>query len=151
MARQLEQRMAQLDQQKQIFNHVLNAMSDGVLAVNVDKAILVSNNQAERVVRLFQDDAAEPNIIPAAFSPLIDRAREENTLVKHAVVKHGRHFALLFSPLVKKEKVIGVVIILRDVTEEVQLDELRELFVANVSHELRTPISLLQGLSLIHI
>ena len=32
-------------------------------------------------------------------------------------------------------------------TEEVQLDELRELFVANVSHELRTPISLLQGYS----
>lgn len=147
MARQLEQRMAQLDQQKQIFNHVLNAMSDGVLAVNIDKALLVSNKQAERVVRLFQDETTEQWIIPASFLPLIDRAREENTLVKHAVVKHGRHFALLFSPLVKKEQVIGVVIILRDVTEEVQLDELRELFVANVSHELRTPISLLQGYS----
>lgn len=147
MARQLEQRIAQLDQRNQIFNHVLNAMSDGVLAVNVDKAILVSNNQAERVVRLFQDDAAEPNIIPAAFSPLIDRASEDNTLIKHAVVQHGRHYVILFSPLVKKAQVIGVVMILRDVTEEVQLDELRELFVANVSHELRTPISLLQGYS----
>lgn len=147
MARQLEQRIAQLDQRNQIFNHVLNAMSDGVLAVNVDKTILVSNNQAERVVRLFQDDSVEPSIIPTAFLPMIDRARENHTLIKHAVVKHGRHYVILFSPLVKNEQVIGVVMILRDVTEEVQLDELRELFVANVSHELRTPISLLQGYS----
>ncbi|WP_159430129.1 HAMP domain-containing sensor histidine kinase [Halolactibacillus halophilus] len=147
MARQLDQRMVQLDQRNQIFNHVLNAMSDGVLAVNVDKAILVSNNQAERVMCLFHDDAAEPTSIPSAFSPLIDRARDDNNLIKHTVVKHGRHYAMVFSPLVKKDQVIGVVVLLRDVTEEVQLNELRELFVANVSHELRTPISLLQGYS----
>ncbi len=147
MARQLEQQIAQLDQRNQIFTNVLNAMSDGVLAVNVDKAILVSNKQAERVVRLFQDDSVEQHIMPPEFSPLIDRAIEDNAVIKDTLVKDGRHYALLFSPLVKKEQVVGVVMMLRDVTEEVQLDELRELFVANVSHELRTPISLLQGYS----
>ncbi|MGM0522731.1 MAG: sensor histidine kinase [Bacillota bacterium] len=147
MARQIEQRIAQLDQRNQIFNHVLNAMSDGVLAVNVDKSLLVSSKQAEKVVRLFQDDSAEQQIMPSEFLPLIDRAIEDNAVIKHMSVKHGRHYALLFSPLVKKNQVVGVVMMLRDVTEEVQLDELRELFVANVSHELRTPISLLQGYS----
>lgn len=147
MARQLEQHIAQLDQRNQIFNNVLDAMSDGVLAINVDNTTLLSNKLAEHLVRLCQDNALEQRTIPLEWSPLIDKAIKDSAVIKHAIVKQGRHYAVLFSPLIKKEQVVGVVIILRDVTEEVHLDELRELFVANVSHELRTPISLLQGYS----
>src|SRR5699024_1134279 len=39
------------------------------------------------------------------------------------------------------------VAVIRDMTEERQLDKLRKDFIANVSHELRTPIALLQGYS----
>src|SRR5699024_4612966 len=41
----------------------------------------------------------------------------------------------------------GAVAVMRDMTEERQLDKLRKDFIANVSHELRTPIALLQGYS----
>jgi signal transduction histidine kinase len=39
----------------------------------------------------------------------------------------------------------GTVVLLRDVTEERKLDELRRDFVANVSHELRTPLTILKS------
>lgn len=148
MARQLDQHLAQLAQRNQIFDYVLNAMSDGVLAINVDKTTLVSNKQAERMVRLFNDDSAQQHHeIPAEWVDMIEKVIDKSSVMTKEVLVHGRHYFLLFSPLMKIDQVVGVVIISRDITEEVQLNELRELFVANVSHELRTPISLLQGYS----
>src|SRR5699024_12442589 len=41
----------------------------------------------------------------------------------------------------------GAVVVIRDMTEERQVDKLRKDFISNVSHELRTPISLMQGYS----
>src|ERR1700759_3846803 len=43
--------------------------------------------------------------------------------------------------VVSKEKVIGNVIILKNVTEFQQLDEAKTNFIATISHELKTPIS----------
>ncbi len=40
----------------------------------------------------------------------------------------------------------GVVVTVRDIMYEYNLDQMKKDFIANVSHELRTPISLLQGL-----
>ncbi|MEJ7353785.1 histidine kinase dimerization/phospho-acceptor domain-containing protein, partial [Staphylococcus epidermidis] len=39
----------------------------------------------------------------------------------------------------------GIVAIIRDMTNEHNLDQMKKDFIANVSHELRTPIALLQG------
>ena len=35
--------------------------------------------------------------------------------------------------------------LLRDIEEKIQIDEMRQEFIANVSHELKTPIALIQG------
>jgi signal transduction histidine kinase len=43
--------------------------------------------------------------------------------------------------VVSKEKVIGKVIILKNITEFQQLDEAKTNFIATISHELKTPIS----------
>ena len=41
----------------------------------------------------------------------------------------------------------GVVIVLRDISRTVKLEQIRKDFVANVSHELRTPIQVIKGFS----
>src|SRR5699024_5502122 len=51
------------------------------------------------------------------------------------------------TPLYDHAYIRGAVAVIRDMTEERQLDKLRNDFISNVSHELRTPISLLQGYS----
>src|SRR5581483_11308494 len=43
--------------------------------------------------------------------------------------------------VVSKERVIGKVIILKNITEFQQLDEAKTNFIATISHELKTPIS----------
>ncbi|MDF2859513.1 MAG: histidine kinase, partial [Neobacillus sp.] len=51
------------------------------------------------------------------------------------------------SPLYSNRFIRGAVAVIRDMTEERQLEKMRKDFIANVSHELRTPISMLQGYS----
>lgn len=148
MARQLEQQFNQLLQRDDILNHVLNAMNDGVIAINVDHDMLLSNIHAENLLALLHKDSSRTtNIIPVEWEEDISMTMKnlENCLTYVKV--QGRTFILLFSPLIRENHTFGVVIISRDVTEEENLNQLREMFVANVSHELRTPISLLQGYS----
>lgn len=42
---------------------------------------------------------------------------------------------------------LGIVVIMRDITAMVQLEQVRKDFVANVSHELKTPITSIKGFS----
>src|SRR5699024_9231138 len=53
----------------------------------------------------------------------------------------------IMTPLHDRTFVRGAVVVIRDMTEERQVDKLRKDFISNVSHELRTPISLMQGYS----
>ena len=59
----------------------------------------------------------------------------------------GRDWVMIMTPLYDNSYVRGAVAVIRDMTEERQLDKLRKDFISNISHELRTPIALMQGYS----
>ena len=59
----------------------------------------------------------------------------------------GHYWVMIVSPLYSNQFIRGAVAVVRDMTEERQLDKMRSDFIANVSHELRTPIAMMQGYS----
>src|SRR5699024_2582956 len=71
----------------------------------------------------------------------------ENTKIIEEINLNGRHWVLFVTPLYDDNHIRGAVAVIRDMTEERQLDKLRKDFISNVSHELRTPIALLRGYS----
>ena len=58
----------------------------------------------------------------------------------------GRHFKISYSPLLEKDSVANsVVIVVEDVTDQVNLDHTKDEFMTIASHELRTPLASIRG------
>lgn len=55
--------------------------------------------------------------------------------------------AVTAAPLFVGEELTGAVVVLRDVSREREVDQLKSSLVSTVSHELRTPLTMIQGFS----
>lgn len=151
MGRQLKFNMNALSQEKEQLSSILSSMADGVITFNRDGTILITNPPAERFLQhwYFTQEGkpvqaeAVPQDVMELFQWAVDMEQEQ---VGEFSVQ-GRHWVVIVSPLYNNTFIRGAVAVVRDMTEERQLDKLRKDFIANVSHELRTPISMLQGYS----
>ncbi|WP_099362679.1 ATP-binding protein [Fredinandcohnia onubensis] len=151
MGRQLKYNINALNQEKEQLASILNSMADGVITLNRDGTILVTNPPAERFLQawyyqqgMYQDVGQE---LPPEVKDLFQRSVSFEKEQFIEISLQGRTWVILMSPLYNQTYIRGAVAVLRDMTEERRLDKLREDFIANVSHELRTPIAMLQGYS----
>ncbi|MEH6907991.1 ATP-binding protein [Neobacillus drentensis] len=151
MGRQLKFNMSALSQEKEQLSSILSSMADGVITFNRDGTILITNPPADRFLQYWYyemggistDSEATPPEVMDLFEQAVDTEAEQVGEISF----QGRHWVILVSPLYSNRFIRGAVAVLRDMTEERQLDKMRQDFIANVSHELRTPISMLQGYS----
>jgi two-component system sensor histidine kinase ResE len=151
MGRQLKFNMNALSQEKEQLSSILSSMADGVITFNRDGTILITNPPADRFLQYWYYEKGTLNTsseaIPSKVMELFQRAVETEKEQMGEISLQGRHWVILVSPLYSNRFIRGAVAVLRDMTEERQLEKMRKDFIANVSHELRTPISMLQGYS----
>lgn len=57
------------------------------------------------------------------------------------------HYKVLVRPIASEGEITGVIVLFFDVTEQLQVEQLRREFTANVSHELKTPLHVISGYS----
>jgi two-component system sensor histidine kinase ResE len=156
MARELKTNIAALQQEKEQLSGILSSMADGVMTLNKEGELLISNPPSKRFLAAwaYENGEKEPDTMYEGFNQLppevqhlfrkvVDEEKEQTSEVTY----QGRTWVMVMTPLYDQEHVRGAVAVLRDMTEERRLDEMRQGFIANVSHELRTPISMLQGYS----
>lgn len=151
MAKEIQDNIEALNQEKEQLASVLSSMADGVITFNRNGQIVQTNPPAERFLQAWYyeqgmnlDNHEEiPNEMKNLFEKVVSLEKEQ--LAEISI--QGRTWVVVMTPLYSQAYVRGAVAVLRDMTEERRMDKLREDFIANVSHELRTPISLLQGYS----
>ncbi|WP_313891021.1 ATP-binding protein [Psychrobacillus sp.] len=149
MGKQLKNHVEVINQEKEQLSSILTSMTDAVLTFNKDFQIVVSNPQADRLFEKWHSnkDAKDNSHLPAELYHLLDHVFHLEEELEEDLEIQGSYFSISISLLYSKETIRGAVVVLRDMTEQYQLDKMRSDFVANVSHELRTPISMLQGYS----
>jgi two-component system, OmpR family, sensor histidine kinase ResE len=151
MGRQLKFNMNALSQEKEQLSSILSSMADGVITFNRDGTILITNPPADRFLQYWYYESGEnsSNIeaIPSKVMELFQLAVDTENEQIGEISLQGRYWVILVSPLYSNRFIRGAVAVIRDMTEERQLEKMRKDFIANVSHELRTPISMLQGYS----
>ncbi|MFC4324129.1 ATP-binding protein [Litchfieldia salsa] len=151
MARQLKYNINAVNQEKEQLSSILSSMADGVITLNRDSTILITNPPAERFLQAWYYQQGMKNNpgeeLPEEIRELFQKAVsfEKEQIIE--VSLQGRNWVIIMSPLYNQTYIRGAVAVLRDMTEERRLDKLRTDFIANVSHELRTPIAMLQGYS----
>src|SRR5699024_5149089 len=153
MGRQLKFHINALRQEKEQLSGIVSSMADGVITLNRNGNMIVTNPPAKRFIddwyyesnipRPTEENDKLPEDLIQIFQTVINGEKE----VLREVTLQGRSWVMIMTPLYDGSYVRGAVAVIRDMTEESQMDKLRKDFIDNVSHELRTPISLLQGYS----
>ena len=127
---------------------VLQGMTDGIIALNADQAVIEINRSAATILNLEQS-----SIINKPFQDLLI-ARDLSDIVTAGFTAIGPQFQTMTlggrrieisGLLLGDASVEGMILVLRDTTELHRLERVRTDFVANASHELKTPISALRG------
>lgn len=151
MGKQLKFNMNALSQEKEQLASILSGMADGVITFSKDGTILITNPPAERFLQNWYYEQDEennnPSAVPTKVMDLFELAVNTEKEQVGEISIQGRFWVMIVSPLYNNTYIRGAVAVIRDMTEERQLDKLRQDFIANVSHELRTPIAMMQGYS----
>lgn len=152
MREKLEINMNALKQEKEQLSSILRSMADGVITINNQGEILVTNPPADLFLKAWS--ASQGNItsnevkeVPSQLVALLKESVKTGKDQTGEMDFQGRFWSFIVSPQFDNQSIRGAVVVLRDMTEERKLDKLRKDFIANVSHELRTPVSMLQGYS----
>ncbi len=144
MASRLNEVIHALSNEKEQLSSVLKNMVDGVIMIDAEGKIVVTNPPAEHFLR---DWKYERNNESTPIFDMYQRVLQTEKEIHEDIPVQGRVWTVVMVPLHDREMVRGALAVLRDMTKERKLDKLRKDFVANVSHELRTPLSMLQGYS----
>jgi signal transduction histidine kinase len=140
---------------------VLAGIGDGVLVADSQGRLLLLNPVAARILALETPPAGAPirGLVPA--DELVDLL-EETAVVGRVVIRElaiaaagsasdgqPRTFQALAAPLYRAtetgEQVGGVVVVLRDITAQKELERMKSNFLSVVSHELKTPLHSIKG------
>jgi PAS domain S-box-containing protein len=140
---------------------MLEAVADGVLVTDSDNQVILYNASAERMLGI---DSA--HVVGKPLKRLVSHigkemlnwsrtiqnwadedagaVRQEAYAAQHHL-ENGTIVSVHLAPVIIDQEFYGTVSIFRDVTTEVQVDQLKSEFIASVSHELRTPMTSIKG------
>lgn len=142
MGSQLQYHIGALSEEKEKLYRILSNMADGVIMFDQLGQIVVTNPPAKKLLtNLHIEDPFEtPSEFVGLFKNVIER--EVQQIIEIDV--KDETWVIIMTPMYNNQA-IGAVAVLRDMTEERKLDNMKKDFIANVSHELRTPMVMLQG------
>lgn len=143
MAYALNETIDEVNSEKTKIETLLENMTDGILAFNLDGKIIHINPEAKKLTNCSDD---------AEFNSLFKELDADITMGDMLYIKHekpvekqiyvnDKYIKLTFAPFSIEDKIGGVLVVLHDITKHEKLELSRREFVADVSHELRTPLA----------
>ena len=151
---QLEEMTKRNNERNNYINSVFSSMEDGFFLTDLEGRIVLYNKSAENFLDISASclfDGADEGHSPVMEGILAEcRAAKMDGGAKTIETKNsgGMEIQVDISPVMSKygtRSPIGVLAIVKDITERKRVENTRKEFVANVSHEFRTPLTLISG------
>ena len=149
LASSMEQSIGSLREQQKRTENLINALTEGVMAIDAEQRIILFNPAAAEFLHLQSDEVLGKVFTNICLPELLSQRFAEMDTVPYSELLpiDDRHMmSLTISPVLDEANHLSAQIaVLKDITEAHRLEEQRKEFVANVSHELRTPLTSIQG------
>ncbi|MFN8458356.1 MAG: ATP-binding protein [Anaerolineae bacterium] len=135
---------------------ILSSIADGVVVQDMSGRIVTLNPAAERILKTLENDLtlAPEQLTGAAALPesddldatLLNRLTGLDFHETRRFEVNQQTFSALSAPVLTPDQdQLGSVVVLRDITREVESEKLKDDFITSMSHELRTPLTAIKG------
>lgn len=156
LLRRLDSHQAKIQHQKLLlqkrqkeFDTIISKIKEGMILLDNQARIVSINAEA---LKLFQinDDWHGRFMMEVSrdltLKDLIDQGLKGKKKEANIGIENN-HYRVLVRPTTDNNRVTGLVVLLFDVTDQLQMEQLQREFTANVSHELKTPLHVISGYS----
>lgn len=153
MAQSIRSRMGEFEAERTKLSAILGNMSEGVMAVDKNRQVLLANPSAEQIFDVQAGTAVGKSLMSLTKKPQLDElmaraVREGKSAVQEIEIAQHNGTRVLQANAVglsEAADLVAGIMVLSDMTKVRRLENLRREFVANVSHELKTPLTSIRG------
>ena len=164
---QHQQLLRQVDAQRRLLQAVLDNMIDSVLVCDPKGHFILANRAHQRLAgydiaregkggvadmpRLSRNRRLDGTPIPAeqlaVYRALMGECvADEEQLIYNPALQRDLCIRISASPIRNEQgEIEGAVVVARDVTDLMELDQLKERIISTASHELKTPLTVIKG------
>nr|HJE19021.1 cell wall metabolism sensor histidine kinase WalK [Aliicoccus persicus] len=144
MNRNISKNIEALTNEKNLRETIFSSIHEGILYFDHDKNLLYSNQPGQYIYDKRNQEGAEglSNLFENINFMIDNKTSEEGQ-----ITFDDEHYHVTSIPISNVDITDGLVIVFRNVTEEVNMQRTRSDFISTVSHELKTPMVMLTGYS----
>ncbi len=150
---EFKKRTSQMAEERDKFHLVIESISDGVVVIDETYNITLFNSSIRKIIRVsskqLMNTHLKKHFKEIFYSELIRKKKYFQSEEIEVFIKKDNSKKILMvhlAPLItQRGKGLNMVLTIRDITKQKQIDEMKTQFVSNVSHELRTPLSSIKG------
>ncbi|MBE5809307.1 MAG: PAS domain-containing protein [Clostridiales bacterium] len=145
---QIRQQMHDLARAHADLNAIMANMREGLILIDKESRIISINGSAQTIFGvkgIIAPDADLLTICRDASVLEIVKAAQQGESGDAVLPRDSRTYRIFASPVLREEKVRGVVLLALDISARYAAEASRREFTANVSHELKTPLTSISG------
>ncbi|MGB1189661.1 MAG: HAMP domain-containing sensor histidine kinase, partial [Pseudomonadales bacterium] len=143
-----EEKMLEVTARRNELAAVLQGMTEGVVALGRSSRVIYLNDSACQILQISAETAQDKPFASLHHYDDLNRIVEEGwseMTTGFQSVQIGIRSAEVSVLMPDDQTPMGMLLVIKDVSELLRLERVRTDFVANASHELKTPISALRG------
>lgn len=154
-----EENIEQLTLERNKFEAVLLSIANGVVVCDNNDNVVLVNKHAQDLLELDNEQILDSRIQDyidtegnfcfrekiEEFKALPIEEREKAPTIFNIQVDKRTIKAIVSPMFTRNRDYLGYIIVLIDITKEIEIDTMRSQFISNVSHELRTPVTVLRS------
>ena len=149
---QLSRSMYSLILERNRLKHMLDGLSEGIVAIDKDGTVTHTNPALERMFprpknTLHMPDTRMRHVPDVTVWEDLDSVIKSGETINRNLTVRDMTVRLAISPIIDEvSEIAGAVGLFSDITQMERLERTRREYVSNVSHELRTPLTAMRAL-----